>query len=192
MQQYGNLALHDFPLDLPTNHLPVQSPSRRHRRCPNLRSIWIFTYSAYDLQVADTTVCARRGCMIIVLVERTLLVLLNALADATRARTVAAGLGLVSAVVSFFHVAWCLAVIGSFKDGLLGSNKRVYFDVFLWLLGVVHLGLLLCFFRGFDGAELSFLLLLTWLVIFIAAWLAGPVGKWRSTERQTEDLSRVV
>ena len=63
--------------------------------------------------------------MIIVLVERTLLVLLNALADATRARTVSAGLGLVSAVVSFFHVAWCLAVIESFKDGLLGSNVRL-------------------------------------------------------------------
>lgn len=72
------------------------------------------------------------------------------------------------------------------------SQKRAYFDVFLWLLGVIHLGLLLCFFRGFDGAELSFILLLTWLVIFISAWLAGPVGKWRSTERQTEDLSCVV
>ncbi|RMY80379.1 hypothetical protein D0864_08692 [Hortaea werneckii] len=125
MQQYGNLALHDYTLDLTTHHLPVQSPSRPHRHCPNLRSIWIFTYSAYDLQVFDTTVCARRGCMIIVLVERTLLVLLNVLADATRARTIAAGLGLVSAVVSFFHVAWCLAVIESFKDGVLGSNVRL-------------------------------------------------------------------
>ena len=61
--------------------------------------------------------------MIIVLVERTLLVLLNALADATRARTVAAGLGLVSAVVSFFHVAWCLAVIEGFKDERMGCSS---------------------------------------------------------------------
>ena len=74
--------------------------------------------------------------MIIVLVERTLLALLNVMADATRARTVAAGLGLVSAVVSFFHVAWCLAVIEGFKDGLLVSNVRLvsscFFDSFGW------------------------------------------------------------
>ncbi|RMY59246.1 hypothetical protein D0865_02178 [Hortaea werneckii] len=125
-QHHGNLALHDFlTRDVATTHLPVQSPNPGHRRCPNLRSLWIFTYSAYDLQVSDTTVCARRGCMIIVLVERTLLALLNVMADATRARTVAASLGLVSAVVSFFHVAWCLAVIEGFEDELSVSGVRL-------------------------------------------------------------------
>lgn len=63
--------------------------------------------------------------MIIVLVERTLLALLNVMADATRDRTVAAGLGLVSAVVSFFHIAWCLAVVEGFKDELVVSNVRL-------------------------------------------------------------------
>ncbi|RMY82075.1 hypothetical protein D0861_08043 [Hortaea werneckii] len=194
MQRYGNLALNDFTLDFST-HLPFQCPSQRHRRCSNLRSIWIFTCSAYDLQVSDTTVCARRGCMIIVLVERTLLALLNVLADATRAKTVAAGLGLVSAVVSFFHIAWCLAVIEGLKDRCLSSTtplKRAHFDVFLWLLGVVHLVLLLFFFRGFEGAKLSFMLLLTWLFIFMATWLAGQSRTCRSTDRQTEDPSCVV
>ena len=63
--------------------------------------------------------------MIIVLVERTLLALLNVMDDATRDRTVAAGLGLVSAVVSFFHIAWCLAVVEGFKDELVVSNVRL-------------------------------------------------------------------
>ncbi|RMX86610.1 hypothetical protein D0869_02967 [Hortaea werneckii] len=127
MQHHGNLALQDYlTRHVASTHLPVQSPNPGHRRCPNLRSLWIFTYSAYDLQVSDTTVCARRGCMIIVLVERTLLALLNVMADATRARTVAAGLGLVSAVVSFFHIAWCLAVIEGFEDELSVSGVRLY------------------------------------------------------------------
>lgn len=54
--------------------------------------------------------------MIIVLVERTLLSLLNVLEDATRANTVVATLGLAMAAMSFPHMAWCLAVLGEFDD----------------------------------------------------------------------------
>lgn len=115
MQQSGNLALRDFNIDFDTP-LP-QPPAPTQRYFPNLRSLWVYTYSAYDLQVPNTTACARRGCMIIVLVEQTLLSLLNVLEDATRARTISAVLGLSCAVIGFLHVSWCLAVIGELGDG---------------------------------------------------------------------------
>ncbi|KAH7126580.1 hypothetical protein B0J11DRAFT_281027 [Dendryphion nanum] len=163
-----------FPTDLPER--PTQQPaggSWKERNCPGMRSCWSISFHSYSLKTSDKIVLARRICMIAILVIRTAVSVLTIIGHAWGGRLLSLIMGTIFAVIGFFFIAWCLAVIGDAKGTrkVFGFNvERLHFDIFLALFAVIHIGVFISAFFDNGGSLVSWLVM--WLIIFGVAWIA--------------------
>jgi hypothetical protein len=101
-----------FPEDLPPRPIP-ENRTFKERNCPNMRTCWHFSFRSYDLRnCPDKATLFRRIAMIYTLFVRTGMSTL-ALVSAIRAMNIGSiVVYAILAVIGFWFIAWCLAVIG--------------------------------------------------------------------------------
>ncbi|KAF4892275.1 hypothetical protein CGCF415_v013055 [Colletotrichum fructicola] len=153
---------------------PAASGSFKDRNCPNMRGCWSFSWEAYSLKTSDKQALLRRICMYIILGIRTALSILSIVRDIIAGRVVSWIIGIILAVLGFFFIAWCLAVIGQAE----GRRKvfgimlgRLHFDIFLLVTAFIHAALLVGSFFGLGSGGGYATWLIMWLLIFGVAWI---------------------
>ncbi|KAK5115153.1 hypothetical protein LTR85_009911 [Meristemomyces frigidus] len=166
-----------FPGELPPR--PPQQQSFKERNCRGMggKHGYLFErYSAYSLATSDKGLLAWRLCMIVILGERTALSILEGVRDKSGFRPASMSIEIGIAVVGCFSVAVCLARIGEVRGvrKIMGRYiGRWHFDIFLLAMAVVHTVLLITYFFGFVGAELSATWLLLWFLISFVTWITS-------------------
>ncbi|KAK8123937.1 hypothetical protein PG999_003855 [Apiospora kogelbergensis] len=146
--------------------------SWKDRNCPNMRTCWAFSWSAYGLATSDKAQLCRRLCMWAILLVRTAMSVWGIVRDALGGRIVSVIIFSILGVLGFFFIAWCLAQIGEARGRrkVLGVMVgRWHFDIFLAVFAVIHVGLLV-------GAAFSqFGLGISWLIMW-GGHLCGCLG----------------
>ncbi|KAF2020880.1 hypothetical protein BU24DRAFT_456907 [Aaosphaeria arxii CBS 175.79] len=175
---------HAFPTELPArpgatthNTSPqTHNSSFKSRACPNMRSCWSFSLSSFSLRTGgDQALFARRLCMLVTLVIRTAISILSCVSYAGYRRWVSFAINVVLAILGFFFIAWCLAVIGEARGWRKVLGLRVgrwHFDIFLIFAALAHIGILIGWFFGLGNAGATGTWMIMWLLIFGAAWVA--------------------
>ncbi|KAL0938449.1 uncharacterized protein CTRU02_205059 [Colletotrichum truncatum] len=155
---------------------PAKGGSFKDRNCPNMRNCWSFSWEAYSLKTSDKTVLLRRICMYIILGIRTALSILSIASDIIHGNVAGWIIGIILAILGFFFIAWCLAVIGQAEGRrkVLGIMlNRVHFDIFLLVTAFIHAIILVSTFFGLGNAGSYVIWLILWLLIFAVAWICN-------------------
>ncbi|KAK7936669.1 uncharacterized protein PG986_015107 [Apiospora aurea] len=170
-----------FPQELPprpganTAGANAAGGSWKDRNCPNMRTCWAFSWQAYSLGTADKAQLCRRVCMWAILLVRTAMSILGIVRDALAAHFVSVIIYSILAVLGFFFIAWCLAMIGEVRGRrrVLGVMVgRWHFDVFLAVFGIIHVAVLLAAIFAGSRVGLGVSWLVMWVAIFAVAWVA--------------------
>ncbi|OHE91165.1 hypothetical protein CORC01_13541 [Colletotrichum orchidophilum] len=147
----------------------------QNRMCPNMRTCWAFSWEAYNLKTSDKAVLLRRICMIIILGIRTAISIFGVVNDIIHTQIVSLIIDIILGVLSFFFIAWALAVIGQAEGRrkVLGVMiGRWHLDIFLLVTAFLHAGILVGAILGFGSAGRHATWLIMWLLIFLVAWVA--------------------
>jgi hypothetical protein len=142
------------------------------------------TWHSYSLSpTLSAPILLRRTTIILILAIRTLLSILALILH--RYNPLSFVLALLVAVIGFFFIAACLALIGDMYGtrvvcGMVWS--RAHFDMFLALVVLVHCGMLAggLWTWGIWGAGVGVggsLWVLMWLAIWGVAWVASWEGE---------------
>ena len=105
--------------DVPQNtsafpqNLPPREQSWKQRNCPNMRVCWHVSLSSYDPRnCPDKRTLWRRIAMILILFARTAMSVLTVISAVRRFNVLAIIIYAILAVLGFWFVTWCLAIIG--------------------------------------------------------------------------------
>lgn len=185
-----------FPQDLPPR---VQS--WKQRNCPSMRACWHVSPSSYNVRnTPDKRTLWRRIAMIFVLFVRTAMSVLTVIGAVRGGNIAAIVIYAILAVLGFWFVAWCLAIIGDAvgERKVLGKlivsitsphltklripkfqtltsyvqQGRNHFDGFLYGIAIIHLiVIVLWIFVSGVGEGITWLAM--GLLIFIVAWITS-------------------
>ncbi|KAK8022051.1 hypothetical protein PG993_012818 [Apiospora rasikravindrae] len=165
-----------FPQELPPRPgAGATTGSWKDRNCPNMRTCWAFSWQAYSLATPDKAQLCRRICMWAILLVRTAMSILGIVRDALAAHVVSVIVYSILAVLGFFFIAWCLAMIGEVRGRrrVLGVMVgRWHFDIFLAVVGIIHIGILLAAIIPSSQVGPIVPWLIMWVAIFAVAWVA--------------------
>ena len=110
-----------FPQDLPPRTKPPSSGSWKQRNCPNMRACWHVSPSSYNPRgCPDKRTFWRRIAMIFILLARTAMSALTLVMAVFSNNIAAIVIYAILAVLGFWFVAWCLALIGD-----AGGERKV-------------------------------------------------------------------